>query len=188
MSISKATLANRLWPEAATQSWMLGAVLALLGSLAVAVSAQISLHLPFVPITMQTFAVVAGTTGEKWLAGRMAAFQIDAKVDPVASYEAGIKAILDRNADVFFGDRPILWEEAAASGPSAEELVVLDRLFTHDSLALGIRRGDEDFRLAVDRSLSHVFQSDGFGELYTKWFGTPDEPALAFFEESALPD
>jgi len=138
-------------------------------------------------LNQKTFAVVAGTTGEKWLAGRIAAFQIDAKVAPVESYEAGIQQVLDSKADVFFGDRPILWE-AAASGPGAEELAVVNRLFTHESLALGVRRGDDDFRLAVDRSLSHLFRSDAFGELYTKWFGAADEDALAFFQASALPD
>src|SRR5262249_15284746 len=100
---------------------------------------------------------------------------------------AGIQSVLDRKADVFFGDRPILLE-AAADSPSASRLVVLDRLFTSEPLALGLARGDEDFRLVVDQALSHLFKSSEFRDVYMKWFGAPDESALTFFRETALPD
>lgn len=135
----------------------------------------------------KTFSVVKGTTGETWLADRLAHFKIDAATDPVDDYEAGIKQVLDRNADVFFGDRPILLE-AAQNGPSADELVVLDRIFTHESLALAVRRDDEDMRLIVDRTLSQLFRSDAFREVYVRWFGEPDESTLNFYQQTALPD
>jgi polar amino acid transport system substrate-binding protein len=64
----------------------------------------------------------------------------------VDSYDAGIKRVLDRNSDVFFGDRAILLE-AAKRSPSAGDLVVLDRLFTYEPLALALARNDDDFRL-----------------------------------------
>jgi putrescine:ornithine antiporter len=135
----------------------------------------------------KAFAVVKGTTGETWLAERLAKFHIDATTASVASYEEGIKQVVDRNVDVFFGDRPILLEEAQ-NGPSADELVVLDRVFTHESLALAVRRGDEDMRLLVDRTLSQLFRSDAFREVYVKWFGEPDEGTLTFYQQSALPE
>lgn len=52
---------------------------------------------------------------------------------------------------------------------------MLDRLFTSSPLALGLARGDEDFRLVVDRALSHLFGSSEFHDTYMKWFGKPDE-------------
>lgn len=142
---------------------------------------------PALILTKKTFSAVAGTTSETWLADRLDKFKIDATAAPVASYEAGIQSVLDRKSDVFFGDRPILMA-AAAGGPSADELIVLDRLFTHEPLALAIRRGDEDLRLAVDRSLSRLFRSGNFHDVYAKWFGEPDESALTFFRLSALPE
>jgi putrescine:ornithine antiporter len=135
----------------------------------------------------KTFSVVTGTTGETWLADRLKTFQIDATTAPVADYEAGIKDVLERKADVFFGDRPILLE-AAQNGPSADELVVLDRVFTHESLALAVRRDDDDMRLIVDRALSQLFRSADFREIYVKWFGEMDDGTASFFQQSALPD
>ncbi len=84
-------------------------------------------------------------------------FQLTAKVDPVANYDDGIMQVLDRDADVFFGDRPILLE-AAAESPSAADLIVLDKLFTYEPVALTLARNDDDFRLVVDRALSRHFQ------------------------------
>lgn len=135
----------------------------------------------------KTFTVVKGTTGEKWLAERMQAFKIDASTSTADSYEAGIQQVLDGTSDVFFGDRPILLE-AAVGGPSASELVLLDRLFTHEPLALAIERGDEDLRLIVDRTLSRLFRSKDFHDFYFKWFGEPDETTQSFFLQNALPE
>jgi ABC-type amino acid transport substrate-binding protein len=133
----------------------------------------------------KTFSVVKGTTSESWVAGRLDKLEIDATVVPVDDYAAGIKSVLDRNSDVFFGDRPILLDAATAS-PSARELMVLDRQFTYEPLALTLSRGDEDFRLAVDRTLSHLFGSPDFPELYAKWFGDPTEAELDFYRKNVL--
>jgi polar amino acid transport system substrate-binding protein len=67
-------------------------------------------------------------------------------------------------------------------------LVVLDRLFTSEPLALTLARDDEDFRLVVDRALSRLFRSSEFHDVYMKWFGEPDESALTFFQQTALPE
>jgi ABC-type amino acid transport substrate-binding protein len=135
----------------------------------------------------RTFSVVAGTTSESWLAGRIDTFQIAAKVAPVEGYDAGVRRVLDRGSDVFFGDHAILLD-AAKRSPSAHDLIVLDRLFTFEPVALALRRGDEDFRLVVDRTLSRLYRSGEIGGLYAKWCGEPDENALTFFRLSALPD
>jgi len=135
----------------------------------------------------KTFSVVTGTTSATWLADRMNAFHIDATVAPVDSYQAGIQRVLDRKSDVFFGDRPILYD-AAEGGPAAADLTVLDRLFSYEPLALALARDDEDFRLVVDRSLSKLFRSDQFKDMYVKWFGEPDDGAAIFFGLSALPE
>ena len=135
----------------------------------------------------KTFSVVGGTTSASWLASQFDKFQIDATVAPVDSYQAGIQRVLDRSSDVFFGDRPILYDAAGASS-SAADLVVLDRLFTYEPLALALARDDEDFRLVVDRSLSRLFKSGGFKDVYVKWFGEPDDSAAIFFGLSALPE
>jgi putrescine:ornithine antiporter len=135
----------------------------------------------------QVFSVVKGTTSEGWLAGRAKDFQIAAKVAPVESYDAGVQRVLDRTVNVFFGDRALLLDAVKRSS-SPGDLIVLDRLFTHEPLALALGRGDEDFRLLVDRTLSRLYKSGEIGAIYAKWCGEPDENALTFFRWNALPD
>ena len=137
-------------------------------------------------LQVQTFAVVAGTTSERVLADRIGKFQLTAKVEPVKEYAAGVRAVLDRKASVFFGDRPILID--AAKRTAGDELVVIDRRFTDEQIALALRRDDEDFRLAVDRALSKLYTSPEFRAEYTKWFGEPDERAANFFRAVTLPE
>jgi ABC-type amino acid transport substrate-binding protein len=78
--------------------------------------------------------------------------------------------------------------DAARRHGSARDLLVIDRLFTYEPLAIGCRRGDEDLRLFVDRTLSRLYGSGDMGGLYTKWFGEPDDTTLAFFRWNTLPD
>jgi putrescine:ornithine antiporter len=135
----------------------------------------------------KNFSVVKGTTAEKWLAGKMGEFHVLTEMAPVDSYDAGVQRLLERKSDVFFGDRALLLG-AAARSPAAKDLVVLDRYFTIEPIALGLARGDEDFRLAVDRALSRFFASGQLGDLYSKWIGEPEENTLLFFEMSAQPE
>ena len=135
----------------------------------------------------QTFSVVSGATSEKWLADKLKEFQLTASVAPASGYDAGVRGVLDRSSSVFFGDRAILLDAVKRSGATGE-LVVLDRSFTYEPIALALARGDEDFRLLVDRTLSRLYRSGEATTLYAKWCGEPDEAALAFFRMAALPD
>jgi ABC-type amino acid transport substrate-binding protein len=135
----------------------------------------------------QVFSVVKETPSESWLADKLDKFQLTAKVVPVDGYEAGIRRVVDRSSNVFFADRSVLLD-AAMRSPSASELTVLDRMFTYGPFALALARGNDDFRLVVDTTLSRLFGSDDFHSLYVKWFGQPDENAIMFFRLSALPE
>jgi polar amino acid transport system substrate-binding protein len=126
-----------------------------------------------------TVGVVAGTTSEKWLEGRRQALQVDATIVPVADYRSGVRQVLDGKVDVFFGDRAIVL--GAIAGPERKDLVILDRQFTHELLAFALARGDEDFRLAVDRALSELYASGEFGDLYKRWHGEFGENTRVFF-------
>jgi len=135
----------------------------------------------------RTSAVVAGTTSEKWLTGRLVDLEIPGNVVRVNDYDAGVRSVLDRSSNVFFGDRAILLD-AAKRSPSARDLIVLDRQFTYEPVSLALSRGDEELRLSVDRTLSRLYRTGDIGSLYTKWFGEPDESALAFFRMNVLPE
>jgi ABC-type amino acid transport substrate-binding protein len=130
-------------------------------------------------------AVVKGTTTEDWLIGREAIFQIGAKITPVPDYKTGVQQVIDRKADVFFGDRSGI---LGAVDPSASsDLAILDRMFTHEMYSLALPRGDEDFRLMVDRSLSVTYATGDIDEVYKTSFGPPSEGVRTFFRWNALP-
>ena len=133
------------------------------------------------------FAAIGGTTIEKSLIDGLKARRITVTMLPVPDYAAGVQAVLDRRAAALFGDRPVLLD-AAQRGPGAGELLVIERSFTREPIALAMRRGDDAFRLLVDRNLSQLYRSKDIGALYTTWFGTPDVGTLEFFQSVALPD
>jgi len=135
----------------------------------------------------QTLAVIAGAPAEKLLAERLAKVQLTAKVAPVKDFAEGVQAVVDRKASVFFTDRSMLLD-AVRRSDKAGDLTVLERRFTLAPLALALRRGDEDGRLAADRALSRIYGSAEFRAIYAKWFGEPDEAAASFFRAVALPE
>jgi len=135
----------------------------------------------------RTFSAVARTPAESWLADKLDELKIVAKLVPVESFDAGVRRVLERSTDVLFGDRAILLE-AAKRSQSAGDLIVLERLFTYEPLALALERGDDDFRLRVDRSLSRLYRSGAIQSLYGQFFGAPDVNTLMFYRLSAVPE
>ncbi|HET6564961.1 MAG TPA: amino acid ABC transporter substrate-binding protein [Xanthomonadales bacterium] len=142
---------------------------------------------PATVLQHRNFSALAGSHAEQWLGERINTFKLLATVAPVDSYEAGIERVLSRQSDVLFGDRAIL-SDAAQNSASGSELLVLDRLFTVEPIALAVPRGDEDFRLSVDRALSGMYESAEFADLFTSHFGEPNERVLLFFRSITLPE
>jgi ABC-type amino acid transport substrate-binding protein len=133
----------------------------------------------------RAFSIVEGTTSEQWLAKRMTDLRIIAKVARVKTYDEGVQAVIDRQSDAFFGERAVLLD-AARRHSSVRDLIVIDRLFTYEPLALPVRRGDEAFRLLVDRALSRLYESGEIVGVYTNSFGVPDEGTRTFFQWNTL--
>jgi len=134
----------------------------------------------------RAFAAVQSTTADTWLAAQVQARRVSADVVRVSSYEAGVQAVLDNKAEVLFGERAALFD-AARRHPLAGSLLIVDRFFTFEPLALGLPRGDEDLRLLVDRTLSRLYLSGDINTIYAAWLGTPLNSANTFFRWSAIP-
>jgi ABC-type amino acid transport substrate-binding protein len=133
----------------------------------------------------KAFAALGGTTVEHALIDRLKLLHISVDVVPVKSLQEGLQLVQDRRAAAFFGDRAMLLA-AARSSPSSADFVVIDRVFRRELFALALQRNDADFRLMVDKSLSRLFRSGEIGQIYTMYFGAPNQSALNFFELSAL--
>ena len=129
---------------------------------------------------------VQNTTAYTWMTDRIRDLQLVSQPLRVSTYEAGVQLLLDRKTDVFFGERAVLLD-AALRRPT-HDLLVIARQFTYEPLALACPRGDEDFRLLVDRTVSRFIRSAEFESTYAKYFGDIDESTLAFLRWNALPD
>lgn len=135
---------------------------------------------PFSPLQHKTASVVAGTPAVDLLKERVKQRRIIGTLDPVASYEAGVAHVLNRDSDVLYGDRATLLALAKRS-PDAGKLRVLARHYTYEPLALALARNDDDFRLLVDRALAQIYASPAFGEAYTSVFGAVDSDTVEYF-------
>lgn len=135
----------------------------------------------------QTFAVIPGAAAEAFLQERAATLRLTSRVVEVSSIDEGVQGVLDRKVNVFFADRALLLD-AVRSHAQVRDLVVLDRKFTLQPLALGLPRGDEDLRLLVDRTLSGLYRSGELLEIYEAWFGKPDETTLTYFRMNQVPE
>jgi ABC-type amino acid transport substrate-binding protein len=132
-------------------------------------------------------AVVGGAPLEKALATRLRERRIVADVVTVKDTDAGLQMLAARTADAFFNDRAVLLD-AVARSKSPHDFRLLDRLFRRDVVALAVRRNDDDFRLAVDRALSHLYRTPDLAAIYSSHFGPPGAGVLEFFQMVALPD
>ena len=134
--------------------------------------------------------VLAGTTTEQGLRDTLASVGLSADVVPAKTHEEGL-AMLDKGETVaYFGDQAILsYFASKSSDPS--KLRLANNYFSLEPYALALAHGDEDFRLAVDRALSHIYRSGEIGAVFAHSFGDqlqPSDTLKTLFLVSALPD
>jgi ABC-type amino acid transport substrate-binding protein len=144
----------------------------------------------FSSLAGQKVGVSAGTTTEVALARTLERHGIEATVVLVDSHEEGLAKLEAGEIAAYFGDQAILMFLAA--GSAAPEKVKLGTgQFTLEPYALGMRRGDDDLRLAVDRALSGLYRSGEAGLIFKNNFGAkavPSELLRALFVINALPE
>ncbi|HWY80338.1 MAG TPA: amino acid ABC transporter substrate-binding protein [Roseiarcus sp.] len=140
----------------------------------------------FSALSGKKIGVLAGTTTEKSLRDTLASANIAAEVTPAKRL-----AMLDKGEIVaYFADRAILSYLASKSSDSSK-LRLADNYFSLEPYALALPHGDEDFRLAVDRALSHIYRSGEIGVVFAHTFGNEMQPSdilKSLYSVSALPD
>ncbi|HZZ22144.1 MAG TPA: amino acid ABC transporter substrate-binding protein [Roseiarcus sp.] len=144
----------------------------------------------FGALSGKKIGVLAGTTTEQGLRDTLASASIAAEVVPAKTHEEGL-AMLDKGEIVaYFADRAILSYLASKSSDSGK-LRLADNYFSLEPYALALARGDEDFRLAVDRALSHIYRSGEIATVFAHTFGNeapPSDTLKTLYLVSALPD
>jgi glutamate/aspartate transport system substrate-binding protein len=138
------------------------------GSLLVHANANIN---RFSDIAGKRVAVVPGTTTETVMAEALKKANLTVQMVNVKEHANGIAALEDGTADAYASDRVILLGLAmTAKDPS--KLALADQYFSYEPYGLMLRRGDADFRLAINRVLARLYRSGEIVQVYERWFGS----------------
>ena len=147
------------------------------------------------PKTLQAMAgqavgVLAGTTTEQALRNTLSAAGIKASVTPAATHAEGLALLDSGKVTAYFADRSILWV-LQANSKAPGNLRLADEYLTIEPYALGLPKGDDDFRFEVDRALSGIYRSGEIAKILERTFGGNFQlsPMLqSLYLISAIPD
>ena len=134
--------------------------------------------------------VRGGTTTETALTNTLKGLSLSAEVVPVADHADGLAKLEQGDISAYFADQAILLYLAAGSA-APEKLRMSNRHFTNEPYALALRRGDSEFRLLVDRSLSRLYRSGRIVQVFKNAFGakaTPSDPLKLLYAIHRLPE
>ena len=130
----------------------------------------------FRALSGKKIGVLAGTTTEQSLRDTLASAGLVAEITPAKTHQEGL-AMLDKGEIVaYFADRAIL-SYLASKSSDASKLRLADNYFSLEPYALALPHGDEDFRLAVDRALSHIYRSGEIAVVFAHTFGNDMQPS-----------
>jgi ABC-type amino acid transport substrate-binding protein len=123
-------------------------------------------------------AVVNGTTNQRALEAALKKSLVSATVVPVKTRQDGVAALEGGTADALAGDRVLL---SGLSGkvkdPSLYELLQDDLAL--EPYAIVLPRGDASLRLAVNRALARIYDSEAIVEIFHRAFGEQTRPSPA---------
>ncbi len=134
--------------------------------------------------------VLAGTTTEESLRNSLKDTGINGEIVAVKTHGEGLAMLDDGKISAYFGDRSILLFLVKDS-KAPEKLRLADDYLSVEPYALALPRGDSDFRLAVDRALSHIYRSGEIGPIFERTFGGKAKPTQilqTLYLISGLPD
>ena len=108
---------------------------------------------------------------------------------PAKTDEEGVKMLDADNITAYFADHAILNYLVDMSG-EPDKLRIAEQYLSTEPYALALPRGDSDFRLAVDRALSHIYRSGEIETVFASAFGvqTPHDTLKTLYLISALPE
>jgi len=134
--------------------------------------------------------VLAGTTTEQELRTSLANAGVTAEIIVAKTHPEGLAMLDDARISAYFADRSIL-VTLISDSKDPDKLALADEYLTLEPYALALPRGDEDYRIEVDRALSHIYRSGELRPMFQRAFGNDFKlaPILqALYPVSALPD
>jgi glutamate/aspartate transport system substrate-binding protein len=139
----------------------------------------------------KTISVSQGTTNERVIKALSDKLNLGLRILNVKDHGEGFLVLESGRVDANVSDDiQLLGLRAKARNP--KEYVVTGRLLSYEPFGLVFRRGDPDFKLLVNRTLSGLMRSGEIVAIYDKWFtplGAPlDETMKSAFYLQALPE
>jgi ABC-type amino acid transport substrate-binding protein len=134
--------------------------------------------------------VAAGTTTEESLRNSLKDGGIGTEIVAAKTHRDGLEMLDEGKISAYFADRSILLFLIKDS-KAPEKLRLADDYLSVEPYALALPRGDSDFRLAVDRALSHIYRSGEIGPIFERTFGGKAKPSQilqTLYLISGLPD
>lgn len=138
-------------------------------------------------LAKRNFAVVSGTASQQWLTQRKRELNVNSEITPVPSVQAGLQRLVRGESDAFVADRSVL-ADLVQNDPAAKNMKVINRSFDTTWTALALRRGDEDFRLLVDRALSGLYSTGKIDGIYAQYLGKASTATREWFRNIAEPN
>jgi polar amino acid transport system substrate-binding protein/glutamate/aspartate transport system substrate-binding protein len=135
-------------------------------------------------------AVLGGTTTEQALRTALKKAGVAADIQVTKSHEEGLALLDDGTISGYFAERDIL-TALLRDSKAPDKLMVADNYLTIEPYALALPHGDDPFRLAVDRALSHIYLSEEINQIFERSFSAKAKPSQllkTLFLTSALPD
>jgi ABC-type amino acid transport substrate-binding protein len=123
----------------------------------------------------QKIGVLTGTTTEEALRNSLKLAEITADIIPAKTHAEGLAMLDDGKVSAYFADRSIL-VSLIRDSKAPDRLMLAENYLSVEPYALALPRGDETFRLAVDRALSHIYRSGEIAVVFKRSFGDNTKP------------
>jgi ABC-type amino acid transport substrate-binding protein len=135
-------------------------------------------------------AVLPGTTTEQDLRRALGVAQINAEIVLVKTNQEGVDMVEKGQVAAYFADRATL-TYLIQKEKQLSTLMMADTYLSVEPIALAMRRGDSDFRLAIDAALSNIYRRGEIVPIFRAIFGPRANPSpllAALYQVSGLPD
>ena len=130
----------------------------------------------FEQLAGQKVGVLAGSTTETGLKKALEAAKIDAIIVAVPTHRDGIERLASGELAAYFGDGAILLYQLMQS-PFRERLLLADKVLSFEPYALALPKGDDAFRLVVDRALARLSRTGQISAVFERNFGAGAKPS-----------
>ena len=129
----------------------------------------------FSDLAGRSAVVTAGTTSERLLRTHVERRRLEVRIVTVRDHEEAFLALESGRAEAFMMDDALLYgARARAVRPGDWEVVGTP--MSQEAYACMMRRGDPEFKAAVDRALVRLMQSGEAMRIYQRWFQEPIPP------------